>query len=65
MVKVTLKGGGWKKEERLGFRGMGAAEFCGLYAYRLYFCCCSGGYLCQGLQGAGDVYTWYNSLVCG
>jgi hypothetical protein len=28
----------------------------------VYFCC-SGGCLCQGLQGAGIVYSWYSRLI--
>jgi hypothetical protein len=29
----------------------------------VHFCCFSGGYLCQALQGAGVVYSWYSRLV--
>jgi hypothetical protein len=26
-------------------------------------CCCSGGCLCQGSQGAGFAYSWYSRIV--
>jgi hypothetical protein len=38
-----------------GLRGMGAAVFCSF--------CHSEGCLCQGLQEAAVVYSWYSRLV--
>jgi hypothetical protein len=32
---------------------MGAFGFCGSCVYWVYFCCCSVGCFCQGLQVAG------------
>jgi hypothetical protein len=48
-----------------GGRGMGLLSFVALVCVWVYFCCCSGGCLCQGLNGAGVVYSWYSSLVSG
>jgi hypothetical protein len=44
---------------------MRVAGFCGPCAVWVYFCCCRGGHLCQGLQGAGGLYSWYSRLVSG
>jgi hypothetical protein len=44
---------------------MGATGFCGIC---VTFGCISmsvGEYLCQGLQEAGLVYSWYHKLVRG
>jgi hypothetical protein len=48
LVKVPLKKGeGWEKEWVGGLRGMGAVGLCALMCVWVYFCCCSGGCLCQ------------------
>jgi hypothetical protein len=44
------KRGGWVGEEVWGLLG-----FVALVCVWVYFCCCSEGYLHQGLQGAGIV----------
>jgi hypothetical protein len=46
-------------------RGMGLLSFVALVCVWVYFGCCSEGCLCQGLNGAGVVYSWYSSLVSG
>jgi hypothetical protein len=33
--------------------------FVALECVWVYFCCCSGECLCQGLNGVGGVYSWY------
>jgi hypothetical protein len=52
LVKVALKRGAGDKGWVGGGRGVEAAGFCGPYVCLVYFCC-SGGCLCQGLQGLG------------
>jgi hypothetical protein len=37
--------------------------FVALVCVWVYFFCCSGGCLCQGLKQAGVVYSRYNRLV--
>jgi hypothetical protein len=39
---------GWVGEDVWGLQG-----FVGLICVWVYFCCCSGGCMCQGLQGIG------------
>jgi hypothetical protein len=46
-------------------KGMGDAGFMALVHVWVYFCCCSVGCLCQGLQEAAVVYSWYSRLVSG
>jgi hypothetical protein len=58
--KGGTKKGRWVREEVWGLLG-----FVALMCVRVYFHYCSGGCLCQGLQGAGDVYSWYSRLVSG
>jgi hypothetical protein len=53
---VALKRAEWEKGWVGGLRGMGTAGFCGPCVCLGVFLLCSGGYLCQGLQGAG-LYT--------
>jgi hypothetical protein len=53
LVKVSLKGDAEK--EGVEGRCMGLVVFVALICVRVYFYCCSGGYLCQGLQRAGVV----------
>jgi hypothetical protein len=63
-VKVVLKRGvgiGLCGEGRV----IGAAWFCGPCVCLGVFLLCSGGCLCQGLQGAVIVYSWYSRLVSG
>jgi hypothetical protein len=51
--------GEWEGEEG---RFLG---FVALLCVWVYFCYCSGGCFCQGLQGAGIVYSWYSKLFTG
>jgi hypothetical protein len=63
LVNMVLKRGGsgkrcdgWGKKvwELLGF----------LVPVRVWvYFCCTGGSLCQGLQGTGFVYSWYSRLL--
>jgi hypothetical protein len=48
--------GWWVDEEEWGL-----LCFVALMNVWVYFCC-HGGCLCQGLQGAGVVYSWYSRL---
>jgi hypothetical protein len=64
LIKVLLKGGRWEK------RWVGKEEVWGLLGFVTLVCvwvyfCCSGGCLCQGLQEAGVVYSWYSRLLSG
>jgi hypothetical protein len=46
-----------------GGRGVGDAGFCGPCVCVWVHFCCSGGCFCQGLQGAGVVYSqWVVSV---
>jgi hypothetical protein len=63
LVKVALKEE-WKKVWVGGLRSMGLLNFVAFVCVWVYFCCRSGGCLCQGLQGFGVVYIWYSRLVC-
>jgi hypothetical protein len=56
--KGSKKRGGQVGEVVLGLLGFVASV-----DVWVYFCCCSGGCLCQGFQGAGAVYSWYSRLV--
>jgi hypothetical protein len=51
LAKVALKKGGWEKEWVGRLRVMRVAGFCDVCVWGVYFCC-SGGCLCQGLEGA-------------
>jgi hypothetical protein len=64
LVKVALKKGEVGKVTGLG-RDMGLLGFVALVYVWVYFCCCSGGGLCQGLQEAGVGYSWYSRIVSG
>jgi hypothetical protein len=58
LVMVALKKNkrrGYEKEWMGGLRVMGLLGFVALVYVWVYFCCCSGGCFCQGLQGAGVV----------
>jgi hypothetical protein len=41
----------------------GLLGFLALVCVWVYFCCCSGGCLRQGLQEVGVVYSWHSRLV--
>jgi hypothetical protein len=48
-----------------GWVGKEVWEWLGFVALEcvwVYFCYCSGGCLCQRLQGARVVYSWYSRL---
>jgi hypothetical protein len=51
---------GWLWQEVWGLLG-----FVAFVHIWVYFCCCSGKCLCQGLQRAGIVYHWHSRLVSG
>jgi hypothetical protein len=57
--------GGQKKGEVSGEEIWGLLHFVTLMCFRVYFCCCSGGCMCQGLHGTGFVYSCYRRLVSG
>jgi hypothetical protein len=64
-IWVIGRGGTKKKGSvSVGKRYCGCWVLC-FVCVLVYFCCYSGGFLCQGLQGAGVVYRWYSRLVCG
>jgi hypothetical protein len=52
---------GTKKGEQEVY--MGLFGFVALVCILVYFCCCSVGCLCQGLQGARGMYSQYSKLV--
>jgi hypothetical protein len=58
---VALKGGAEKGREEVS----GLLGFMALVCVKVYFCCYSGRCLCQELQGAGGVNSWYSRLVSG
>jgi hypothetical protein len=55
--------GGTKRGEWVGEEVWGLLGFVDLVYVWLCICCYSGGCLCQGLQGADVVYSWYSNLV--
>jgi hypothetical protein len=57
LVKIALKRD-WEVGKGVDWgKDMGVAGFCRpCVCFGVYFCC-SGGCLCQGLQGAGVVYS--------
>jgi hypothetical protein len=46
----------------VGEKGGQLLGFVALVCVWVYFCC-HAGCLCQGLQGARGVYSWYSRLV--
>jgi hypothetical protein len=61
--------GGPKREGRKGVGKWGKRYGCFRVLWPLCvfgcICFCSGGCLCQGLEGAGSVYGWYSMLISG
>jgi hypothetical protein len=54
-VGVALKRGGGKRGWWVGLEVWRLLGFVAFLCVWVYFCCCSGGCLCQGLQGLGCV----------
>jgi hypothetical protein len=63
LVKVALKKGLQEKGWMGRLRGMGVLSFVTLVCFGVCFYCCSRGCLCQRLQGAGVVCSWYGRLI--
>jgi hypothetical protein len=57
-MEGTARRVGWVGEEIWGLLG-----FVALVYVWVYLCNCSRGCLCQGLQQAGRVYSWYSRPV--
>jgi hypothetical protein len=62
-VKVALKKEGWEKEWVGAWSVMEVGGVYGPYAFWVYFCYFTVGCLCQGLQGAGVVLSWWSKPV--
>jgi hypothetical protein len=63
--KGGTKKDGWVKGAWVGEEVWGLLGFVALMCVCMYFSCCCGGCLCQGLHGAGVVYSWYSRIVSG
>jgi hypothetical protein len=63
LVKVVLKRRGGKRSGCVGEDVWGLLGFVALECVWVYFCCCSGGCVFQGLQGSLVVHSWYSRLV--
>jgi hypothetical protein len=62
---MVVQSGGWEKGDWVGEEMWELLGFMALVSVLMCFCCCSGRCLCQGLQGAGVVYSLYSRLVSG
>jgi hypothetical protein len=57
-TKKKIETWGAKRSGWMGWELWRLFGFVTLACVWMYFCCCSGGCLCQGLQGAGVVYSF-------